>query len=278
MSQLRFCLTILMLLLPSFAPAAPAEFFYDAQGRLLGVRDESGNMAVHRYDAVGNLLSIDNFSQAAGNVGIFLVLPEEGVVGETIDIQGFGFSNVTTENTLTFNGTAATVVSSSFDTLTVTVPVGATTGPIVISNTSGTATSANPFTVLNIPSILSIDPENVTQGSSSVMVIHGGNLSATNGITFSSGSLTAVFLIAPEPDKIRILLDVDSGTPLGAYSFTLTSPTGNTQSGIVVVNVNSADPTMSVIRKGVSVFIPKQPGMPEGPSMTVAPPVSVLMP
>lgn len=74
----------------------------------------------------------------------------------------------------------------------------------------------------------------------STSVIHGGNIAATNGIIFSSGSLTAVFLTAPEPDRIRIKLDVDSGTPLGAYSFTLTGPTGNIQSGAVLVNVNSS--------------------------------------
>jgi len=267
-----------LLLSFSLIHAAPAEFFYDAQGRLVGVKDETGNMAVHRYDAVGNLLSIDNLSQTAGNVGIFLLLPEKGVVGETIDIQGFGFSNVSTENTVTFNGTAATVISSSFDSLTITVPVGATSGPVVVSNIIGNATSPQPFTILTTPMILSIDPASVTQGSSNVMVIHGENLAATNGITFSSGSLSAVFLTAPTPNKIKIKLDVDSGTPLGAYSFTLTSPTGNIQSGAVLVNVNSADPTMSVIRKGVSVFIPKLPGMPEGPSMTVAPPISVSMP
>ncbi len=60
-----------------------------------------------------------------------------------------------------FNGTAATVTAASATQLTVTVPAGATTGPIAVTSPAGTATSALPFTVTadsGAPTITSFTP------------------------------------------------------------------------------------------------------------------------
>ncbi len=118
---ITYLLTVFFLVIPFFAYAAPAEFFYDAQGRLIAEKDDAGNMAVHRYDAVGNLLSIDNFSPTAGSIGLFLLLPDRAPVGTEVTIEGFGFRPRPSENTVTFNGTPAVVSSSTADSLTVTV-------------------------------------------------------------------------------------------------------------------------------------------------------------
>jgi uncharacterized protein (TIGR03437 family) len=50
-------------------------------------------------------------------------------------------------NTVLFNGTTALVNSVTPTQLTATVPVGATTGPITLTNTNGSVTTPAPFTV-----------------------------------------------------------------------------------------------------------------------------------
>ncbi len=55
-----------------------------------------------------------------------------GPVGTTVIIHGANFGQIQGVSTVTFNGTAATVTVWSIDTLTTTVPSGATTGNVVV--------------------------------------------------------------------------------------------------------------------------------------------------
>ena len=71
--------------------------------------------------------------------------PQAGQVGQTVTIRGDHFLAT---SLVTFNGVAANsfaVQSTNF--ITATVPQGATTGPILVTNPGGTATSAGNFTV-----------------------------------------------------------------------------------------------------------------------------------
>src|SRR2546422_1378143 len=108
--------------------ASEAQYAYDDLGRLTTVVDEAGNTAIYNYDAVGNLLSIDRFTVPGSGIGIFTLLPGQGAIGSQVKIQGYGFTTTPANNTVTFNGTAATVVSSTTSTIVATVPSGATTG------------------------------------------------------------------------------------------------------------------------------------------------------
>ncbi len=274
-----YSLVVLFLACSITAHAAPAEFFYDAQGRLVGVKDETGSMAIHRYDAVGNLLSIDTFSPTAGNVGIFLLLPEKGVVGENIDIQGFGFSNVTTLNTVTFNGTPATVVAASFDTLTVTVPIGATTGPVVVTNATGSATSPQPFTISNVPTISGIVPEEVPQGTSNFVVISGSKLTNVTGVTFLSTGLSAILRSGATSESIPLTLQVAITTPPGDYGFSLTTSNGTIQSGLIKIGVRNPVPRITMTNP-ISVFLPRPPAPTSGsgPALSTASGPSIFFP
>ncbi len=75
--------------------------------------------------------------------------PASGVVGTTVIITGTNFSTTAASNTVTFNGTAATLTAAIATQLTVTVPTGATTGKIAVTvnSSSTTATSTSDFTV-----------------------------------------------------------------------------------------------------------------------------------
>ncbi len=71
--------------------------------------------------------------------------PVVGVVGTAVTITGTNFITPFS-NTVAFNGTAATIAGSTATTLTVTVPVGATTGPIQVTIGCTSIASSN-FTV-----------------------------------------------------------------------------------------------------------------------------------
>jgi YD repeat-containing protein len=122
-------------------------YVYDMVGRLAGVISPSGDTAIYNYDAVGNLLSIQR--QSSSQISVITVTPASGPAGSSITIYGTGFSTTTTQDTVEFNGTAATVQSATATKLVVTVPVGATTGPITVTTTAGTATSNRAFIVVN---------------------------------------------------------------------------------------------------------------------------------
>lgn len=72
--------------------------------------------------------------------------PPSGPVGTSVVLTG---TNFIAPVTVSFNGTAAGgVVVNSATQITVPVPTGATTGPIAVTTTNGTATSATSFRVL----------------------------------------------------------------------------------------------------------------------------------
>ena len=165
---LRWCGVLLLLALAFAAePSADqAQYFYDELGRLIGVVDGQNNAAVYNYDQVGNLLSIQRFTTSGGNVGIYLVSPGSAAAKNTdgtptnrqVEIRGFGFTSPVPSNQVAFNGTTATIVTANSSSIIATVPPNATTGPVTVTNSNGTATSPQAFTILVPPIITGVDP------------------------------------------------------------------------------------------------------------------------
>ncbi len=152
---------------------ASVQYVYDVLGRLTTVVDPSGNVATYNYDAVGNLLSITRTTSSPSALAILGFSPAQGSVGQTVVIQGQNFSTTPSSNTVQFNGTAATVAAATANSLTVTVPTGATTGLITVTVGSATATSSSNFIVLSVPVITSVSPKATTQGST-IANFHAG--------------------------------------------------------------------------------------------------------
>ena len=140
-------------------PGIPTiRYIYDELGRLIAVVAPGGDAAVYHYDAVGNVLSIDR--HASTQVSIVSFSPAKGPIGTQVTIFGTGFSAIIAQNTVTFNGTTATISSATTTQLVVTVPSGATTGTIGVTAPAGSATSAGTFTVASVaaPTITSFTP------------------------------------------------------------------------------------------------------------------------
>lgn len=206
-------------LLPLYLGAAEPTsliFVRDASGRLTRVVDSTGTAIDYIYDSNGNLLEIRRTS--ANSIALFGFVPQQGPVSATVTIQGQGFSAIPAANDVRFNGTAATVLSASTSSLIVTVPAGATTGPVTVTVAGQTATSSQPFTVVASPVVSSVTPVLVTSEAAAAVVaplqITGTNL---QGSTF-----TFVPELVPPPLAVGSA-NIDPGGGSATLSVTLTA-------------------------------------------------------
>jgi gliding motility-associated-like protein len=137
------------------APPAPSvtnqDIFADASSLSIG----SHTIYVRAKDSGGEWtqVSTGSFSvTAALPPTIISFTPPSGLVGATVSITGTNFSSIAANNIVTFNGTAAIVTASTSTTITITVPVGATTGPIAVTVAGNTSSSSTNFIVTICPS------------------------------------------------------------------------------------------------------------------------------
>ncbi|GGK81462.1 hypothetical protein GCM10012284_14360 [Mangrovihabitans endophyticus] len=128
-------------------PADPVDYAYDAAGQLRSATQgiSGGSSARYDYDESGNLTAIDRYSNTT--LAITGVVPARAPVGAKVTIGGTGFAGTAAGNTVSFNGTTATVTDASPVRLVVTVPAGASSGTITVRTATGSATSRQPFTV-----------------------------------------------------------------------------------------------------------------------------------
>jgi YD repeat-containing protein len=180
------------------APAGSVQYAYDELGRLVQVTDPAGQVAIYRYDAVGNILAIER--PGASGIAISGFTPNSGTTGTTVIVYGAGFSTTASENTVTFHGTIATVTTATPTQIEVTVPSGATTGTIAVTTPTGSATSGAAFTVLagsGVPTISGFTPAMAAAGTA--LTVNGSNFEtvASNNNLRVNISLTTVSSATP---------------------------------------------------------------------------------
>jgi YD repeat-containing protein len=174
--------------------SADIAYLYDRLGRLIAVVDPASDTAIYSYDAVGNLLKIAR--QPSTAVSVIAFDPPSGPVGTTVTIQGTGFSTTPVQNTVTFNGTTATVSSATATQLVVTVPSGATSGAIGVTTPAGSATSTASFTVTGsngVPTITGFTPSIAVSGTAvSITGTNFDSTAANNKVKFNAVNFATV--------------------------------------------------------------------------------------
>jgi YD repeat-containing protein len=230
---------------------------YDALGRLTSVIDNSsGQAAVYNYDAVGNILSIAR-SSTGGSPAIGSFSPPSGSPQTEVTISGINFSATPSQNTVSFNGTAATVYRSTATTLVVAVPAGATTGPITVTTSAGSSTSSASFTVKTAtpaPVIYSVTPNIASAGTT--ITITGVNFDPTPAndhlmisglqITPASASPTSLTFTIPNNMGPGILsLSTPNGYTSAPGDFFVVPP-GYAASSVVYASRISSSSTITV--------------------------------
>jgi IPT/TIG domain-containing protein len=175
----------------------------------------------------GNTVSAGNFVVApAAAATIVSFSPTTGAVGSTVNITGTNFCGATV---VMFNTTAASVFTvNSANSITATVPVGATTGLLHVTTPSGTANSATNFTV-GAAATITFSPTSGPVGTT--VTITGTNLTGAtsvkfNGVaaTFTVNSATQITATVPAgatTGKIEVV--APSGTVTSTTDFTVTT-------------------------------------------------------
>jgi hypothetical protein len=170
----------------------------------------------------------------AGSPRIGTLSPTSGPVGAPVTIYGIDFGTTQGTSTVTFNGTQATVSSWGPNSITTTVPSGATTGNVVVT-VGGVASIGVTFTVVPVPSITNLSPSSGPMGQS--VIITGSNFGATQGastVTFNGilatvtawgpGSITALVPSGATSGPVVVTVGVASN----GFGFTVTAALGIT--------------------------------------------------
>jgi hypothetical protein len=150
--------------------------------------------------------------------------PNQGSVGTSVTISGKGFTGT---SQVKFNGTPATYTVKSDTQIAATVPAGATTGPVQVTNpTTGTATSTGSFKVQ--PKITGFTPPSGPVGT--LVTITGSGFTGATQVKFGpqSASFTVVNdsqITATVPAKAsssRIQVTTTGGNASTSSNFTVT--------------------------------------------------------
>jgi len=173
--------------------------------------------------------------------------PTARQVSGTVSIYGKLFTGATN---LLFNGTLQPTFNLVNDTLiTTTVPVGANTGPISLTNPFGTSVSTFNFTVIQAPSILSFNPSIGTRGS--LVNISGSGFSTATQVQFNS--VTAAFVV---DNNNSITATVPATATTGTISVTNPAGTATSSASYTVIlapTVVSFNPTSGPIGTNVAI-------------------------
>jgi uncharacterized repeat protein (TIGR01451 family) len=148
---------------------------------------------------------------------IYGFTPGVGGVGTSVTVTGANFYGA---SSLSFNGTATSVSGVSYGQVSATVPAGATSGPLTLNTTNGSAVSSDIFYVP--PSITSFTPNN--SGPGTRITITGANFTNASAVSFN-GTPAAAFTVT---NNTTIGATVPSGFATGPLS--VTTPGGTATS------------------------------------------------
>ncbi|PWT76933.1 MAG: hypothetical protein C5B59_05370 [Bacteroidetes bacterium] len=152
--------------------------------------------------------------------------PMTDTIGATITITGNNFSTTAANDIVKINGVAATVLTATATELVVTVPSGASNGPISVSVNGQSATSTGSFTVLG-PTITGFSPS--ISGIGYPVVITGTNFSSdinSNSVTIN-GSTAQVTAASNTQLTVIVPLNASTGKIAIAVKGQLANSTAN---------------------------------------------------
>jgi uncharacterized repeat protein (TIGR01451 family) len=172
--------------------------------------------------------------------------PNAGGSGTSVTITGANF-NVGTPTVL-FNGTPAASVSGvSFGQLTAVVPAAAMTGPITVSTTDGSSTSANTFYMP--ASITGFSPNFGPAGT--WITISGRSFLGASAVSFNGIPATAFFVT----NNTTLGARVPAGVQTGPLSVTVPANTATSTAAFYgAPGITNFVPTHGIVGTSVTLF------------------------
>jgi hypothetical protein len=181
----------------------------------------NGVLSITARGGVGtsNVLIVD----AAPTITSFTPTSAGAGVGAVVTVTGRNFVNVTG---VTVSAVAAPFTVVNANTLTFTVPAGATTGRLIVSTAFGKVTSGTNFTVIPPPTITAFTPTSGAPGTR--VTISGTNLSTATSVTlFINGTLTKyVVTTFVSRAATSVVINTPAGMTPGLYLVGVDTPGG----------------------------------------------------
>ena len=205
--------------------------------------------------------------------------PTFGPSGTPVTISGYNFGS---SPVVEFDGTTATGVAViDANTLTATVPTGATTGNITVTGTGGMDTSSGEFTVtggsttpafsLSTVSLTGLTANEGSSGASRVYTLTGANLSsnltvsapANFEVSLNNSFFSADVTLSPVAGALSgvpVYVRIKSGAPVGSVSGNVTHVGGGATSQNLPVSgtVASTAPLLTVSTTNLTGFLAVQ--------------------
>ena len=178
------------------------------------------------------------------------VSPMTGPSATSVVITGTNLSASPSTNYVYFNGILAKISSQSATSITVTVPTGATTGPITVVSDYGVWVSPTNFTVaaLPVPAILSISPASGRIGTP--ISINGSNFTGATAVKIGTVSITGFTVVSDS------LITATIPTTAKTGNITVAGP-GGTSTGVAFTVaapvVSSFTPSNSLASTAITI-------------------------
>ncbi|RYG59100.1 hypothetical protein EON80_26120, partial [bacterium] len=165
--------------------------------------------------------------------------PARGPIGTKVTING---ANLTGATEVQFNGVKAISPVVTANSITASVPTGATTGVISVVTPVGTAKTITSFVVLRPPTVASFTPAAGKTGT--IVTITGTNFTGASAVRFNG-----VAAVNPTVNATSITASVPAGATTGVIVVTTPDGTAHTIRKFVVDNaapvVVTATPTQN---------------------------------
>lgn len=226
--------------------AAATSYVYDANGRLNVVTNSSGASARYRYDALGNVTQVERLT--AGQLAIFDFTPGRGAAGTEVHIEGQGFSSTPSQNSVSFNGAPASVLSATSSSISAIVPTGATTGPIAVTVGAQSSASVEAFVIdenVGPPLIEDFSPSVAAIGT--LVTVEGQRLEPINDRSVLK--LNGRVVQSSSALDTEVEFSVPSGVGSGRISITSPFGTGTSTEDLFVLPADLASAEVSHVSR-----------------------------
>jgi YVTN family beta-propeller protein len=209
----------------AFIPAAGLSFSTTYKLRLdTGLTDKAGNGLAEPF-------VIFFRTGPRPPVGISSMSPAKAVEGAVVVVNGFGFDANAADNTVSFDGTSATLSAADPSRLVVTVPAGATSGPVEVQTPDGSATYPG-FTVLSAEEV----PRGAEVGVAELFAVPRAVISLPDGSRAFVATDQGLAVVGVDPGSPEFLdvatipiaggLNELAATPDGARVYAVSRVTG----------------------------------------------------
>jgi hypothetical protein len=194
-----------------------------------------------------NILSTTPSGPGASAPGISSFNPTSGPEGTQVTITGASFTGTTS---VSFHLTAASSFTVDSDSqIRATVPAGATTGKINVTNANGTGTSATDFTVIVLAPEVSLSPAGLTFGDQDLGATSGAQVVTLSNTGTAALSITSIATTGDFAQTNTCGSSLAAGANC-AISVTFTPTATGTRNGTLTITDDAAGSPHTVALSG----------------------------